>query len=114
MSWSARLHELFKRDPFCCYCGVKTSLGGVGYNASTVEHLHPVSCGGAKRSEKNTVLACRYCNGRRGNMPMAEWLTSDVLRKRLLVTQKWIKYGWSVRRNVRERFVEFQKGAKSA
>lgn len=53
----------------CHYCGVKLihpDLGGP--NAASVEHIVPKSLGGPK-SRTNTVMACRRCNGTRGNGP---------------------------------------------
>lgn len=53
----------------CHYCGVNLihpDLGGP--TAASVEHIVPKSHGG-KKSRTNTVMACRQCNGTRGNGP---------------------------------------------
>ena len=56
----------------CCYCGVALSFDpaprSVGFvpTRATVEHVVPLSKGGAHTWE-NTTLACWRCNVRRGN-----------------------------------------------
>ena|ERR1700761_1955247 len=52
----------------CCYCGLR--LEKVHPNRATIEHVIPLSRGGPDKAE-NMVIACRRCNGRRGNAMMA-------------------------------------------
>lgn len=61
----------------CCYCGVvldferKPRGQGVGHGA-TIEHIIPISRGGAHVWE-NVTLACRDCNFQKGSRPLDEW-----------------------------------------
>ena len=61
----------------CCYCGVvldferKPRGQGVGHGA-TVEHVVPISQGGA-HVWANVALACRDCNFGKGSMSLEDW-----------------------------------------
>lgn len=61
----------------CCYCGVsldfeRKQMGqGVG-NGATIEHIIPISRGGAHVWE-NVTLACRDCNFQKGSRSLDEW-----------------------------------------
>lgn len=55
----------------CCYCGITMSFvrlrkGQYAPNLATIEHITPISKGGA-HTFANTTLACWECNIRRGN-----------------------------------------------
>ena len=58
----------------CYYCGVITKLpkagmkgnGGAGKRLATLDHIIPVSLGGAFAPTKNCVVACAGCNVERG------------------------------------------------
>lgn len=50
--------EVLERDNYTCrYCG---------RHAGTVDHVVPVSQGGAKLDPANLVAACSYCNSSKG------------------------------------------------
>lgn len=62
----------------CCYCGIVMDfdrIPGLRYNPkrASIEHLTPVSAGGAHDWD-NVVLACHRCNLRRNRMPLDQWL----------------------------------------
>lgn len=60
--WSRR--GVLERDRHhCAYCGKR---------ASTVDHIQPVSRGGAARSWLNTVAACPPCNQRKADRTPVE------------------------------------------
>lgn len=53
---------VINRDNFCCqYCGKKLS-----YNQVTIDHIVP-KCLGGRNEFKNCVVACKGCNGWKGN-----------------------------------------------
>ncbi|GAC1339371.1 MAG: HNH endonuclease [Candidatus Dormibacteria bacterium] len=57
-----RRNLLLRDDTSCQYCGT------VGPAAElTVDHVVPVSRGGASNTWENQVIACRRCNGRKAN-----------------------------------------------
>lgn len=59
--------NLLKRDGFVCqFCGRKLSS-----TTGTIEHLTPVSRGGA-HNWKNVVAACKQCNNRKDNRTREE------------------------------------------
>ena len=62
--WSRR--GVLERDAGlgCIYCGK---------NATTVEHIQPISRGGDPRGWLNTAAACVACNNKKGSMTLAEW-----------------------------------------
>lgn len=72
------------RDKFiCAYCGDK---------ATTVDHVHPRSKGGA-HDWTNVVAACQPCNQKKGNRSLAEigWkLASSPSRP---LTRRWVVVG---------------------
>jgi len=61
---------IFERDGWRCgSCGIDTPkelIGTMATNAPTLEHLYPVSLGGA-HSYKNCGLSCRACNSNKRN-----------------------------------------------
>lgn len=63
----------------CCYCGILMAfepIPGTRYNPdrATIEHIIPISAGGAHDWD-NVTLCCRRCNLRRNRTPINEWLT---------------------------------------
>lgn len=50
----------------CCYCGVRTTQEQGHDHSATLEHVVPVSLGGAD-TYANVVLACFGCNQARGS-----------------------------------------------
>jgi 5-methylcytosine-specific restriction endonuclease McrA len=55
-------NNVYLRDRGCCqYCGINLPKAD-----ATLDHVLPRALGG-KTSWKNTVIACRYCNGRKGD-----------------------------------------------
>ncbi len=59
----------------------------VSPSLATIEHVHPKSLNGANDSV-NYILECKDCNGRRGNMPLQQWL--EMNPKMLQNIQKYI------------------------
>jgi 5-methylcytosine-specific restriction endonuclease McrA len=57
-----RRNLLLRDDMTCQYCGV----GGPA-SELTIDHVIPVSRGGAPSTWENQVVACRRCNGRKAN-----------------------------------------------
>jgi 5-methylcytosine-specific restriction endonuclease McrA len=69
-----RRFGLWQRDPRCMWCGRVTRIESQqDDNAATLDHLHPRGHRAGKRIR--SVLACRRCNGARGQ-PKA--ITNDV------------------------------------
>lgn len=68
-----RVHRyLIERDgPECYYCGFYLLAEGLVKGYRTVEHLEPLSRGGADTPE-NWVLACKPCNTEAGDRSVAE------------------------------------------
>lgn len=68
-------HNLLMRDQLTCqYCGTTAHPGDL-----TIDHVVPLSKGGTSTWE-NLVIACRRCNGRKGNQ-LAEQAGMKLLRK---------------------------------
>lgn len=56
----------------CYYCGKRTHLPQKGnprqcHNTATLDHIIPLSKGGAYAPSLNCVVACAQCNVERGN-----------------------------------------------
>ena len=68
--------DIFARDGWRCYiCGVPTPpylRGTQAYNAPELEHVVPLSKGGAHSAE-NLACACRRCNGAKSDQPVFDW-----------------------------------------
>lgn len=64
------LLEKWKRT--CAYCGAKAV-------PLQIDHIHPRSLGGTNRIS-NLALACAPCNQRKGNRPLADFLSKDPVR----------------------------------
>lgn len=62
----------------CNYCGEETTKAPAGsnggaHNTMTYDHVIPVSLGGT-RTDANRVVACRWCNSRKADMMLEEWV----------------------------------------
>ena len=57
---------------WCCYCGRSLSDGGNDDASPTVEHVIPTSRGG-RYQKHNKRIACKRCNGEKGDMTPAEY-----------------------------------------
>lgn len=44
-------------------------------NLATIDHIHPLSKGGKKYDESNLCVACKKCNGKKGNKPLDRFIT---------------------------------------
>ena len=67
-----RKHVLKSRELTCVYCGKKnlkmsTPRGRELGSLATLDHVMPISKGGAKYDPKNLVVACHTCNNRKGD-----------------------------------------------
>ncbi len=64
----------------CFYCPRHTYLPRRGHaptkGMATLEHIVPLSRGGARDPKENCVIACYACNQARGNMPIEQFLTA--------------------------------------
>ena len=70
------LREIFqKARGVCTYCRRITTMdpGPAGSLTATVDHIIPVSKGGAARDRANLALACAACNNLKADMLPAEW-----------------------------------------
>jgi 5-methylcytosine-specific restriction endonuclease McrA len=68
-SRQAQIARLIVRDGLnCSYCGIPTEE----YNR-TRDHVIPLSMGGTNTLD-NLVLACKSCNGLKGNLTVEEFL----------------------------------------
>lgn len=61
--WKRLRKLVLERDGYRCRIG----LDGCTVRADTVDHVMPVSAGGAIFAEENTRAACKHCNSSRGN-----------------------------------------------
>ncbi len=57
--WLRLSDEAIRRHPYCHYCGSAEDLTG--------DHRIPRSKGGVAMTADDVIVACRSCNGRRGN-----------------------------------------------
>jgi len=62
-----RRNLLLRDDNTCQYCGKAMPSSQL-----SVDHVVPTSRGGSSRSWENQVIACRRCNGRKGNRLLSE------------------------------------------
>jgi 5-methylcytosine-specific restriction endonuclease McrA len=62
-----RRNLLLRDDSTCQYCGKSMPSSQL-----SVDHVVPTSRGGSSRSWENQVIACRRCNGRKGNRLLSE------------------------------------------
>lgn len=65
--------QIAERDGHACvYCGATATSSGTHLH---LDHLTPRSKGGQDVAT-NLVLACRSCNSRRHDMPLAHWASA--------------------------------------
>ena len=89
------LNNILKQngDLVCAYCGKKhLEIGGrtpqdfgknnKNPNLATIDHIDPLSNGGAKYDEKNLCVACKKCNMKKGNKPV-EIFTEKIFFQKL-------------------------------
>ena len=62
-----RRNLLLRDEGTCQYCGKAMPSAQL-----SVDHVVPTSRGGAANSWENQVIACRRCNGRKGNRLLSE------------------------------------------
>jgi hypothetical protein len=62
-----RRNLLLRDDSTCQYCGKSLPASHL-----SVDHVVPTSRGGSGNSWENQVIACRRCNGRKGNRLLSE------------------------------------------
>jgi hypothetical protein len=62
-----RRNLLLRDDSTCQYCGKLMPASQL-----SVDHVVPTSRGGSSTSWENQVIACRRCNGRKGNRLLSE------------------------------------------
>lgn len=70
MSTKRRVQRLYKaQDGRCHYCQLLIDLTTLQPypRAPTIDHVIPISRGG-KNTRENLVLACHFCNKRKGDM----------------------------------------------
>jgi len=58
---TAKRLKMWQKNPHCYWC-----KKWISFEEATIEHVQPRSLGG-KNNKKNLKLACRPCNGNRGN-----------------------------------------------
>jgi 5-methylcytosine-specific restriction endonuclease McrA len=78
-----RRNLLLRDDHECQYCGVVAPAAEL-----TVDHVIPVSRGGAPSSWENQVVACKRCNWRKANKLPAE-VGMKLLRQPRPLTQEY-------------------------
>ncbi len=62
-----RRNLLLRDDHTCQYCGLRAAAPEL-----TIDHVVPISRGGAAKTWENQVVACKRCNGRKANHLPAE------------------------------------------
>jgi hypothetical protein len=77
--YEVREYVLHKWNRTCAYCGVKDV-------PLEIEHIVPRSRGGSNRPS-NLTLACRPCNGKKGNQPVEVFLASSPDRLKRIKAQ---------------------------
>jgi len=75
---------MVKRGRTCEYCGCRLTR-----NTARIDHIIPVSRGGLNLV-RNMAICCQYCNSRKGERSIAEYLNdlhraARALRKRFRV-----------------------------
>lgn len=78
--------QIAARDGHACvYCGATAASSGAHLH---LDHLTPRSAGGVDEAT-NLVLACRSCNSRRQDLPLATW--AKVAASKLTFTARSIR-----------------------
>ena len=77
--YEVREYLLEKWRRACAYCGADAV-------PLQIDHIHPRSLGGTNRIS-NLALACAPCNQRKGNRPLADFLSKDPVRLRSIEAQ---------------------------
>lgn len=78
--------QIAARDGYACvYCGATEASSGAHLH---FDHLTPRSAGGEDKAT-NLVLACRSCNSRRQDLPLATW--AKVAASKLTFTARSIR-----------------------
>lgn len=72
------LHLFLKYDGRCHYCARKVFLFGDMTHplVATQDHKHPLAKGGARKSERNIVLACMQCNNIKDDVHYEDFMAS--------------------------------------
>lgn len=92
--------EVFKRDKFACqYCGIKSPEAVL-----TVDHVHPVSKGGAN-NPLNLITACGACNAGKSDRTLGDDSMLEKQRRQLEELAE--------RREQIEMMLEWQRGLVS-
>jgi 5-methylcytosine-specific restriction endonuclease McrA len=90
--------NLWKENPFCCYCGIKTELvyirnGILPDNAATIEHC--ISRNKEKRhllqDKVEKKIACHRCNHDKGNQENSAGDTIEKLKRNIFLLTKRIE-----------------------
>jgi 5-methylcytosine-specific restriction endonuclease McrA len=78
-----KIIALLLRDGCSCpYCGVKFET----IEDITLDHVVPKSLGGSN-SNKNLLLSCQECNGKKGNMLLTQFIRGyDIVVNRILAS----------------------------
>jgi 5-methylcytosine-specific restriction endonuclease McrA len=79
-----RLRVLRASTMTCEYCGksglTEELVPGKGFNMlSTIDHVTPVSKGGAVYDPENLKVACFPCNKSKADLTLNEWMTRHKL-----------------------------------
>lgn len=88
--------QLFeKHRGLCAYCKRLTEmpslLPGTHHDlTATVEHMMPISRGGSMKGV-NTILACSFCNGLKGDMMPHEWAEFMMMNPQWWLRSKRIR-----------------------
>lgn len=69
---------LLQQGPWCAYCGAEFSDD----LPPTLDHVIP-RCKGGTRDKENALLACKPCNGAKGDLDLVEFLRSRHLPKEM-------------------------------
>jgi len=86
----SRRLALYLRDGFACvYCGV--SLRESRPQAITLDHIDGVEIFGAPvHTNDNLVTSCEACNRRKGDAPLDEWATPEMLVRVMAATSRTV------------------------
>lgn len=74
----------------CCWCGVKTVAESGFSNSATLEHVIPRGKGG-DHTPDNTVMACSFCNNRRSDISVEDYIPIANKKVKIRIHNKAIK-----------------------